>query len=189
MPRGTSAKSGWMREYHHRIATGYVLKYLDLKNDDIVIAADVDEIPDVDELKLFKKQGLPKPILSLLQDTYYYNIENKALAYSGYDMQTKRKYHKTIGIKVFYWGAYLETKYSMQNFRFKYIDHEDLYEKGGWHLTFFMTPNKIKEKMENYGHQEYEQKHNNLIKSKGIKFENINIENNTYLPKNYKYWL
>jgi hypothetical protein len=52
-----------------------------------------------------------------------------------------------------------------------------------------MTPNKIKEKMENYGHQEYEQKHNNLIKSKGIKFENINIENNTYLPKNYKYWL
>ena len=151
MPNGNS----WTRETHHRIATGECLKYLNLNDGDIIVAGDVDEIPDVDELVKFKKNGLPQPILCLLQDTYYYDIENKALAYSGYDKTTRRKYHKTIGIKVFYYKKFIDLKHSIQRLRTTHISTDILYEKGGWHLTFFMSPERIKEKMKNFAHDEY----------------------------------
>ena len=182
MPDGDT----WTREAHQRTSIGHILKDLNLKYDDIIILSDVDEIPDINKLQKYKINGLPKPILTLLQDTYYYNLENKVLAYSGYDIRKKIKYHNTIAAKIFYYNKFLELKLSTQELRgFKKM----FSVRGGWHLTFFMSPKKIKEKMENFAHSEYNGDIKKLIKDKKIKFDKIKIKDNTYLPKNYKFWL
>ena len=67
--------NAWARETHQRIATGQALKYLNLNDDDIIIAGDVDEIPDANELIKFKNNGLPFPLLTL--DKYSPAINNE----------------------------------------------------------------------------------------------------------------
>ena len=47
--------NAWAREVNQRIATGEVLKYLNLNDKDIIIAGDIDEIPDANEIAKFKK--------------------------------------------------------------------------------------------------------------------------------------
>ena len=178
--------NAWAREARQRIATGEVLKSLNLNNKDIIIASDIDEIPDADEISKFKQHGLPQPIITPLQDTYYFNFNQKAKAYSGYDLQSNRKYHKTIGCKIFYYGEFIKLGVSIQELRTKHISLSNLYEKGGWHLTFFMPPDRIKEKMLNYANTQYKGDINNLITDKNIEFERI--KDNNYLPKNYKYF-
>ena len=49
-------------------------KKRNLNNKDIIIASDIDEIPDADEISKFKQHGLPQPIITPLQDTYYFNF-------------------------------------------------------------------------------------------------------------------
>ena len=181
--------NAWARETHQRIATGQALKYLNLNDDDIIIAGDVDEIPDANELIKFKNNGLPFPLLTLLQQTYYYNFNHKLKAHSGYDLDSKRKYHRNVATKVFYYKKFKELKLSIQALRTSYIKIESLYEKGGWHLSFLMSPERIKEKMENYAHVEFKGNINNLIHSKNLEFDKIKIKDNNYLPKNYKFWL
>ena len=184
LPNGNT----WAKEAHQRIATGEVLKYLDLDDKDIIIAGDVDEIPDVNEILKFKKQGLPFELITLLQQTYYYNFDHKLKAHSGYDISSNRKYHRTVACKVFTFEAFKKIKFSIQHLRTNYIVKDTLWEKGGWHLTFFMSPERIKEKMENYAHVEFEGSIYNMIHSKNLKFDKIKIKDNKYLPKNYKYW-
>ena len=177
--------NAWSREVNQIIATGEVLKYLNLNDKDIIIAGDIDEIPDANEIAKFKKNGLPYPLITLLQETYYFDFDHKVKAHSGYDFDSNRKYHRTVAAKVFYYEEFKRLKLSIQGLRTSYIERESLYEKGGWHLSFFMPDNKVKEKMENYAHTEYDGDINKLIKHKNIEFEKI--KNNKYLPKNYKY--
>ena len=179
--------NAWAREARQRTATGEVLKSLNLNEKDIIIAGDIDEIPDVNEISKLKERGLPQPVITLVQDTYYFNFNQKAKAYSGYDLQSNRKYHKTVSCKVFYYGEFIKLGVSIQELRIKHTSLGNLYEKGGWHLTFFMSPDKVKEKMLNYANTQYKGDINNLIRDKNIEFEKIN--NNKYLPRNYKYWL
>ena len=181
--------NAWAREARQRVATGEVLKSLNLNDKDIVIASDIDEIPDVDEISKFKKHGLPQPIITPLQDTYYYDFNHKVKAYSGYDLKSNKTHHKTVGCKIFYYGEFIKLGVSIQELRTKHISLSNLYEKGGWHLTFFMSPERIKEKMENFAREEYNGDIKKLIKDKKIKFDTIKIEDNKYLPKNYKFWL
>ena len=192
MPDGDT----WTKEAYQRISIGNILKDLNLKDDDIIILSDVDEIPDTNKLQEYKINGLPKPkiksiitgIITLLQDTYYYNLENKVLAYSVYDKYKNTKYHNTIAAKIFYYSKFIELKLTTQELR-EYNKKPTCRERCGWHLTFFMSPIKIKEKMENFAHDEYNGDIRRLIKDKKIKLEEIKIGDNKYLPKNYKFWL
>ena len=70
-----------------------------------------DEIPDVNEILKFKKQGLPFELITLLQQTYYYNFDHKLKAHSGYDISSNRKYHRTVACKVFTFEAFKKIKY------------------------------------------------------------------------------
>jgi beta-1,4-mannosyl-glycoprotein beta-1,4-N-acetylglucosaminyltransferase len=192
MPDGDT----WTREAYQRTSIGNILKDLNLKDNDIIILSDVDEIPDINKLQEYKTNGLPKPkaksiiagLITLLQDTYYYNLENKVLAYSVYDKCKNAKYHNTIAAKIFYYSKFIELKLSTQELR-KYHKRPTCRVRCGWHLTFFMSPVKIKEKMKNFSHDEYSGDIKKLIKDKKIKFEKIKIEDNKYLPNNYKLWL
>jgi hypothetical protein len=73
-------------------------------------------------------------------------------------------------------------------------------EKGGWHFSYFGDINFIKNKVQNFSHQEYN--NNNILNDRHLtkSIENgkifiprsrerivkINISDNKYLPKNYK---
>ena len=124
-----------------------------------------------------------------MQQTYYFNFNHKLAAYSGYDIESKRNYHRTVACKIFTYKAFKEIGFSVQKLRTHYIKYNRLWERGGWHLTFFMPDDLIKNKMENYSHTEFNGDINNLVNQKGIEFHKIKPEDNNYLPNNYKYWL
>ena len=191
----------WANESYQREAIAKKIYNLNLKSKDVIILSDVDEIPDVNELKKIKKRGLKNSFSTLLQYTYFYNINNKALAYSSLDKKLNRKYHIEHASKIFYYSAFLELQkenISMHAMRawmpdlLKYIKFNDhgFIEKGGWHLTNFKE-NKTKEKLINYcvnenGNIKIPQAFRDITNIlKKIQFENIECKDNNYLPIEY----
>ena len=170
----------WVNETKQRDGIGHVLNTLSLNDDDIVILSDCDEIPDVKTIEKFKKETFNK-IYSLSQDFYYYNLYSK-FTY---------KWDKS---KIGRWG---DIKKHGSTDRIRYIDFDSL-PNGGWHFSYFGDSNFIKNKIENFSHQEYNnedyksQEHiNNCIQNKRSLFNesyliDVNIEENDYLPKQYK---
>ena len=73
---------------------------------------------------------------------------------------------------------------------------------GGWHLSYFGDKNFIKNKLENFSHQEFNNSEytdldkiekrvqNNVdLFNRNIKFEKLKIEDNNYLPLDYSKYL
>jgi len=149
-----------------------VLEQLNPADDDLVIISDIDEIPDRNNLK----------VGTLDQDVYYYNLETKV------DIL---------------WRAAAIVEYkdlkgyeSIQKFR---IGNNLPPIKSGWHFSFFGDEEFIENKIRNYSHQEYNKEKytdSGFIKScisdksdlfsRGVKMKRILIEENDYLPANYK---
>ena len=70
----------WANEHAQRNYIKSALIQAGVKDDDIIIISDVDEIPDKDILSCIKnKQFVVDNIYSLEQDLYLYTITNKAL--------------------------------------------------------------------------------------------------------------
>lgn len=178
--------NAYLNEKIQRNAIGDALSQMSLSDTDIIIVSDADEIPDIDSIKSCDSDILHNGV-SLEQDMYYYNIENKigekwflsvACSYN-----TIKKYQTT------------------QNLRDSFRDFASL-PNGGWHFSFFGDINFIINKIKNYSHQEF----NNdnylnlnhiekcILNNKDIlnrDKENqimyyLSIKNNKYLPKNYK---
>ena len=109
---------------------------------------------------------------------------------------------KSTKCKVFHYETMFKDKLSMSEIR-----HAEWYAvlEGGWHLTFFMTEDKIIEKLESYAHQEFNtneikdpKKIRSLItegkdifpeREENNYFYQLPIKDNKYLPKKYKFWL
>jgi beta-1,4-mannosyl-glycoprotein beta-1,4-N-acetylglucosaminyltransferase len=170
----------WNNETKQRDGIGEVLNILNLKDNDVIILSDCDEIPDVNTIDNFKKNYV-NGIYSLSQDFYYYNLNSK-FTY---------KWGKS---KIGRWGDI--KKYGSTD-RIRYIDFDSI-PNGGWHFSYFGDSNFIKNKIENFSHQEYNnedyksQEHiNNCIQNKRSLFNesyliDISLEENDYLPKQYK---
>jgi len=179
MPKSNNA---WILERFQRNAIHRGLQRIALKDEDLIIISDLDEIPDTDTLLKFKNEMLDEPI-SLEMDLYYYNftckfannwLSAKVVPFKYYknDTQPEKWRHKT----------------------FKNVP------RGGWHLSYFGTSDFICNKIANFAHQEFnnptyntkefiEDGMNNgtdLYRRQNIKFNKIKLEDNTYLPKNYK---
>ena len=73
---------------------------------------------------------------------------------------------------------------------------------GGWHLSYFGDTNFIKNKLENFSHQEFNKseytdldkiekrvQNGECLFNKNIKFEKLKIEDNNYLPLDYSKYL
>ena len=123
-------------------------------DDDIIIISDIDEIPNPIEVdKLIKS---PNEVCNFLQTMYFY-----------YFNLLKEK--NWSGPKSCNWGKLknISLNHLRQNkFTTKVI------ENGGWHFSFMGGESKIIEKIEAYGHQEF---NNNFYKDKIIS----NMDNNT----------
>jgi beta-1,4-mannosyl-glycoprotein beta-1,4-N-acetylglucosaminyltransferase len=165
----------WDSEAFQRNAIDRGIQQLKLDDDDIIIIGDVDEIPDSD---ILSSNLLSKPI-SLEMDFYYYN----------FDCRFKDKWYSS---KVLPFGLY---KKNPTPNRIRHVSFEKQ-PKGGWHLSYFGTPEFISNKISNFSHQEYNNDlYNNIEKirnnitnkcdlfNRGFTFEN---ESSDYLPRNYK---
>ena len=110
-----------------------------LNDNDHIVIADVDEIPDPKRLLQIRNKNLNNDINVLEQEFYYYNLNSK---------RNEFWYHcKTISYK-----KYRELNVACNDIRF--INGTTV-KNGGWHLSYFGDTNFIKNKLQNFAHQEY----------------------------------
>ena len=162
-----------------------------LSDHDYIIIADVDEIPDPNILLKIKNNVIKNDINILEQDFYYYNLNS---------IRNEKWYH----CKSMKYKKYKELNISCNDIRF--YDGE-IIKNAGWHLSYFGDVEFIKNKLENFAHQEFnsdeytnknkiEDRINNNLdlfgrdsssNNNGIK--NIHITDNDYLPPLYDTYL
>jgi beta-1,4-mannosyl-glycoprotein beta-1,4-N-acetylglucosaminyltransferase len=130
----------WSNENYQRNAIDRGIKCLGLKENDFVIICDVDEIPDPNILKGIKEQTHELDFASFKQDFYYYNLNS---------LFNEIWVHP----KLIRYDIYLKMNSSPQNIRMAQSNY--LLEKGGWHLSYFGDTKFIKNKLENFPHQEF----------------------------------
>ena len=180
----------WINENHQRNFIDEGLKKLNLQPNDKIIVADLDEIPDPTSLKKIKDSKLDFLYLRFKQDFYYYNLTLKSVSAT--------------------WEASKIASYEYYVNHFKRKPHDfrmgcapGQVVPGGWHLSYFGDPKFIRNKIENFGHQEYNnEKYKNedeiadKIKNKTDLFSRptetwkyIPISENPYLPPQYETYL
>jgi hypothetical protein len=142
-PDGPSA---WDRERFQRNAIDRGLQTLGLKASDILCIADVDEIPNSEVLSMLRKEGLEEA-MSLEMDLYYYTAELKL--------------HKWIHPKVCNIENYVHRFHrNPETLRMSVCP---LIPNGGWHLSYFGSPEFVQNKLRNFSHQEFNtEKHTSL---------------------------
>lgn len=173
----------WINESNQRNFISKGVNQLPLNDDDIIIISDIDEIPDTETLTNLKINRLTG-VYSLEQDLYYYNLNCKSI-------------HKWYHPKISNYETF--KKFTPQEIRNLVTP---IIENGGWHLSYFGDEEFIKNKINNFSHQEYNTDEftskthikycieNNLDlfkrEDENIKYFYIDILNNNYLPKNFK---
>jgi len=179
-----SKNEQWLNENYQRNAIDRGVKCLGLKENDFVIICDVDEIPAPSILLGIKEQTHEVDFASFKQDFYYYNLNS---------LLNEIWIHP----KLIRYDIYLKMDSSPQNIRMARSNY--LIEKGGWHLSYFGDTKFIKNKLENFSHQEFNKEDIKNEESMKFKIDNgmdildrpdakitrIPISENKYLPPFY----
>lgn len=180
----TRNNNQWYNEFYQRNCIDIGLKSLNLDNNDIVLISDVDEFPDLNVLQAIKNNKFTvDKVYSLEQDFYYYNFNCK-------------KKHKWYHAKILPYAEYMKSNVpnDIRLAKVPYI------QNGGWHLSYFGSPEFIKNKILNFSHQEFNsefysdvEKIESRIKRKVDLFERPEeycIANDfSYMPNNYNLYL
>jgi len=139
----TTRANQWVNENQHRHEITRAVRELQphLRADDLVMVSDLDEIPDpatIATLKADPSLVKEKGIIAFEQVLYYYNIETLASAepWTCARISTASAF-ESIG--------------SAQELR--HIGCPSI-PKGGWHLSYFGSPAFIRNKIQQFGHQE-----------------------------------
>ena len=180
-------KEQWKNEIHQRNCIKRGLDKLNIFDEDFIIIADVDEIPDSRTLKLIKNNTIPVFVNTLEMDFYYYNLNSKNM----------NKWHS---VKIVLYRLFKEKNFSCEDYRGLKCP---IIKNGGWHLSYFGDKYFIKNKIENFSHQEFNndqftnlnkieervKNFDDLYNRPGDKIYKIPISQNTYLPPNYHLYL
>jgi beta-1,4-mannosyl-glycoprotein beta-1,4-N-acetylglucosaminyltransferase len=172
----------WTREMGQRDQIWRGVKQLTLKNDDIFMWADVDEIPDSDRVMSLKINGLPGGIHCFSMDMYYYNMTCK---------NTNQWTHA----KVCEFGMLGESP-PLSSWRT--TGGFPILEKSGWHLSCFGDAEFISTKLKSFAHDEFNTEYytnverisarikdgTDLLDRNYVSWTHVPINSNTYLPKN-----
>ncbi len=167
-----------LRENHQRRCISRGISQLQLLPEDIIMISDVDEIPDRNTLKTNKFED--HVIYSLIQDFYYYNL-------------TTLSKNKWTYARIVNYFTYCKTP---DPERIRRLPPNVVIMCGGWHFSYFGSPEFISNKLKNFSHTEYStseytdiDKIQERIKiGKPVTNEetlHIPIEDNQYLPENY----
>lgn len=175
-------KEQWINERFQRDCISRGLNKLSLHNNDVITITDADEIPNPRILEQIKNNDIVIDINIIELDLYYFNLESKLN-------------HQWLNSKILTFKKYNELNITCDKIRFYSCP---IIKNGGWHLSYFGNEKFIKNKLENFAHQEYnkvEFTNENIIKE-NIKNKNdlfnrptnmisIPIEENKNLPPNY----
>ena len=178
----------WNNEKFQRNCISRGIDKLELNNQDIIIIADVDEIPKIELLENIKYSKMNiNEVKALQMDFYYYNLHSKLD-------------HYTDVVRILPYNLYKSIKMTVEDIRFKC--QKNFIGNAGWHLSYFGDEKFIKNKIENFAHQELnidlftnQEKMQNRIKNtqdlfdRPTKIVHINIEDNDNLPPNYDIYL
>ena len=147
-PETDYGKPHWCRDYLHREFVGLGLS--DCGDDDIIIFSDLDEIPRPQIISEINKLNTSNNKYCIYLDGHQYYINNlSSTNWMGNVIST-------------YKDVKLDSLGNLRRNRVNYINIKD----GGWHLSFMGGIERIKMKLDSYGHQEF---NNDFIKA--------NIEN------------
>ena len=178
----------WINEKYQRNCIKKGLSLINLDQNDLIIISDVDEIPDPKTLYHIKNENLNINLLSFEQDMYYYNLNSKI----------EDKWHRS---KIISYKTYNELNTTCDNIRL--MNTYNVIHNGGWHLSYFGNASFIKNKIENFGHQEYNSNtftcinnikknidnFNDVFNRDSCKINKIEIIDNKYLPTDYNIYL
>jgi len=182
----------WFNEAFQRNAIERGLKKLNLQDNDFIIVADVDEIPDPITLELIKKSNVSQQIanINILQmDMYYYNLNSLIINPWPF-------------VKFLSYNSYKTLSMSLHELRWLY--NFPAIQKGGWHLSYFGDGEFIKNKISTFSHQELNkesftdiEKIENRIqnyldlfdRTEENKIIKVAIKDNQYLPYKYDKYL
>jgi len=145
--KGAWSQEHWRRDFQHREFTKFGL--INLNDDDIVIFGDVDEIPNPKIMEGIQEWCKENTIYSTRQKMYHYYLN----LYSP----TEENWW---GTKIFRYG--IAKGKSIGEIRLLRDKETISIFNGGWHFTSIGNVQKILNKIENWGHQEY---NNNFIKT------------------------
>ena len=175
--------SSWERENYNR---NFIIKGLNgAKPEDYIMISDLDEIPKISNLKIFKE----KKYTAFKQKMFYYRFNLHNISEPDWigSKVCKKKYLKS--------PQWLRNQ-KVKKYPFWRMDkiNRNIIEDGGWHFSFVMSDNSIKKKIESYAHSEFNKKNykdiNNIKKNISLKkdlfgrpFKFIKIKNHKKLPK------
>ena len=177
----------WTNERFQRNCISRGIDKLKLNPTDIITITDVDEILNPSILENIKTNILPVSVNILEMDFYYYNLNTR--------MNNKWPLGKILTFQ-----KYIELNLTCDNIR---MSNYPIIVGAGWHLSYFGNEKFIKNKLENFSHQEYnkteftdEKQIESRIKNKtdlfgrnGTNITNIPIRENTNLPCQYEKYL
>ena len=159
----------WNNEYYSRNS---VIRYLSettntINDEDIIIVADVDEIPHPDGIRtlhsIYQHEGSHEAsrAYTFKVDTYIYSFEcyvrDKVLQYPQVSAATLRvaKHLAAAANKP-------DEPATSVRYHHKYDipqPFDSLISPGGWHLSFFLNMNRIRRKLESYSHQNFKEEY------------------------------
>jgi len=130
----------WGREIFQR--ESIIMGLIDCSDDDLIVISDIDEFPNPNELKI-NTENFNNGVIDFRQKMFYYYIN-------------LLKEENWSGPKLTNW-------YTLKNNSLNFIRQNKLTNKvvnnGGWHLSFMGGENRIKEKIDAYAHQEFNNEH------------------------------
>ena len=187
----------WENERFQRNCIIRGIQQLSLVDDDIIIISDLDEIPDPTRLDKIINNEINITLNALEMDFYYYNLNSKK--------QSRTHICKILLYK--YFNELIQKKITCSDIRLNniYVNPiEYIINNGGWHLSYFGDAHFIKNKLENFSHQEYNNDEYTDIekiekrltagidlfeRSTGENLIMIPVEENPYLPPEYETYL
>lgn len=177
----------WNNERFQRNQIKRGIQQINLNPEDLIIITDLDEIPNHSTLLKVKTREIKVDIQVLEMDLYYYNLNSKI----------NKPWPRA---RILTFKKYNELSISCDNIRFYNCP---IIKDGGWHLSYFGDSSFIKNKIENFSHQELNKEHftntakidyrlnNNkdLYDRKDNNIMKISVNNNNRLPPNYEIYL
>jgi beta-1,4-mannosyl-glycoprotein beta-1,4-N-acetylglucosaminyltransferase len=130
----------WYNEIHQRDAIDIGFTHLKLSPEDMVVISDLDEIPNPQVLEYIKYSNITVNYAALVMDFYYYNLNCKI---------NEQWYHA----KILNYSYFKKSRMTCNQARMG--KSEQYFPKGGWHLSYFGDGEFIKNKLENFAHQEF----------------------------------
>lgn len=177
----------WKNEKYQRICISRGFSQVNIQDEDVIIIADVDEIPDPDILAKVKANRCKIDVRILEMDFYYYNLNSKL----------QRTWPLA---KILSYQKFKELGKSCDDLRF----HEcEPIPRAGWHLSYFGDGQFIKNKIEQFAHQEYNNTHFTTLQKIEERIQNCSdiydrhdnpikkvlLKDNFYLPVDYEKYL